>query len=346
MPEPAIEAWDLFISHASEDKIDFVEPLASALSAFGVRVWYDNYELKLGDSLSRTIDAGLAKSDYGLVVLSPAFIAKKWPEYELRGLTAREIAGGKVILPVWHNVTQAEILKFSPPLADKLAVLTSESTPLEIAVRIIEAIRPDIFTQILRRLAHYQSFEGAETKLVSLAELKPAPIRHEELPPDLVGRVRLVRAALLGVYTHSMEFWLDGFKRDSHPSKEVEYWEHIAAVYQEYVAMAPVAMTPEQHKKLLELIFALSAQFDQSEIEKRAGALPDGALETVINLYGHSVPPYDIEEDLPFSREDQPEDVKEMFENLDIEHFPHDLPENLIRDLMGTQDKKPKKQSP
>jgi TIR domain len=92
--------WDLFISHASEDKKDFVQPLASALDALGVRVWYDASTLKLGDSLSRSIDQGLAKSDYGLVVLSPAFLSKQWPEYEIRGLTARELSGGKVILPI------------------------------------------------------------------------------------------------------------------------------------------------------------------------------------------------------------------------------------------------------
>src|SRR5712691_812752 len=99
------QAWDLFISHASEDKKTFVEPLASALRDFGVRVWYDDFTLNVGDSLSRSIDNGLSRSDFGLVVLSPAFFEKKWPEYELRGLTAKEIAGSKVLLPIWHNVS-------------------------------------------------------------------------------------------------------------------------------------------------------------------------------------------------------------------------------------------------
>src|SRR5208282_276000 len=109
--------WDLFISHASEDKKDFVEPLAEALGKFGVKVWYDRFSLQLGDSLSRSIDQGLVQSKFGLVVLSPHFLAKRWPEYELRGLTAREIVGTKVILPVWRDVEHADVLKFSPPLA-------------------------------------------------------------------------------------------------------------------------------------------------------------------------------------------------------------------------------------
>lgn len=92
--------YDVFISHATEDKDSIARPLAQALSKYGVRVWYDEFELKLGDSLSRSIDKGLAESTFGLVVLSPSFFAKNWPEYELRGLTAREMRGVKVILGV------------------------------------------------------------------------------------------------------------------------------------------------------------------------------------------------------------------------------------------------------
>jgi|SRR5208282_4538647 len=121
---PPVDRWDIFISHASEDKSEIVEPIASALSAFGVKVWYDKYELKVGDSLSRSIDRGLANSNFGLVVISQAFIAKRWPEYELRGLNAREMVGGKVILPIWHKVTRDEVVSFSPTLADKLAIET------------------------------------------------------------------------------------------------------------------------------------------------------------------------------------------------------------------------------
>lgn len=81
--------WDVFISHASEDKQSVVRPLAKKLRSLGMRVWVDESELKIGDSLSRKIDEGLAKSRAELVILSKAFFSKKWPEYELRGLNAR-----------------------------------------------------------------------------------------------------------------------------------------------------------------------------------------------------------------------------------------------------------------
>jgi TIR domain len=113
--------WDVFISHASEDKDAFVRPLANALVASGLTVWYDEFTLRVGDSLRQKIDQGLAASRYGVVILSLNFFAKEWPQQELDGLYAREVAGVKVILPVWHNITADEVRQYSPLLAGKLA---------------------------------------------------------------------------------------------------------------------------------------------------------------------------------------------------------------------------------
>jgi len=106
--------WDVFISHASEDKEDFVRPLAESLRGSGLRVWYDDFMLNVGDSLRRSIDHGLAKSRYGIVVISPNFLKKEWPQKELDGLIAREVKGAKLILPVWHNISADEIRGYSP----------------------------------------------------------------------------------------------------------------------------------------------------------------------------------------------------------------------------------------
>jgi len=113
--------WDVFICHASEDKEEFVRPLATALQERGLNVWFDELTLTVGDSLRRSIDQGLAHSKFGVVVLSKNFLQKEWPQKELDGLFAREIEGVKIILPVWHNITAEEIRKYSPMLADRLA---------------------------------------------------------------------------------------------------------------------------------------------------------------------------------------------------------------------------------
>jgi hypothetical protein len=117
--------YDLFISHASEDKDAFVRPLANALRDRGLEIWYDEFTLRLGDSLSQSIDNGLAQSRFGLIVLSPSFFSKGWPQRELQGLVAKEMATGKAILPVLHNLSREALVRHSPTLADKVNVSSS-----------------------------------------------------------------------------------------------------------------------------------------------------------------------------------------------------------------------------
>ena len=74
-----MKQWRAFISHASEDKDAVARPLAEMLSAEGLDVWYDEYTLQPGDSLRQSIDAGLAETQLGLVILSDHFFANKWP---------------------------------------------------------------------------------------------------------------------------------------------------------------------------------------------------------------------------------------------------------------------------
>ncbi len=104
--------YDVFICHASEDKDEFVRPLANALRSANVAVWYDEFTLKLGDSIRRSLDRGLSQSRFGVVVLSHAFFNKNWPQYELDGLAERETKGrDTVILPVWHGVSHDNVMQ-------------------------------------------------------------------------------------------------------------------------------------------------------------------------------------------------------------------------------------------
>lgn len=113
--------WDVFISHASEDKKAVAGPLTKALTDAGLLVWYDTIELKVGDSLRGSIDKGLRESRFGVIVLSPAFFGKHWPQLELNGLAQKEVDGEKVILPIWYNVTAEDVRSRSPLLADRVA---------------------------------------------------------------------------------------------------------------------------------------------------------------------------------------------------------------------------------
>lgn len=128
-----IHQYHLFISHASEDKETVARPLFKALTAAGLKVWFDAATLKLGDSLRRKIDDGLAHSRYGVVILSPRFLAKEWPQRELDGLSAREMSGTKAILPIWVEVDGELIAKQSPTLADRLACRWDEGLDAVVA---------------------------------------------------------------------------------------------------------------------------------------------------------------------------------------------------------------------
>lgn len=117
----------------------YVETRAHA-KVKGVRFWYDEFELRVGDSLRRSIDRGLASSQHGVVVLSRSFFRKNWPQRELDGLVALEVAEKSAILPVGHRVTKNEVLSYSPTLADKVAVSTVGKSVRRIATAIAEAI--------------------------------------------------------------------------------------------------------------------------------------------------------------------------------------------------------------
>lgn len=132
--------YDVFISHASEDKEEVARPLAEALRKNGLSVWYDEFELKIGDSLRRKIDKGIANSNFGVIVISRDFISKGWTNYEFDGLITKSVNGEQTMLPVWHNVTKREVINYSPSLADKLARSTTDFTVEEIADEIADLI--------------------------------------------------------------------------------------------------------------------------------------------------------------------------------------------------------------
>jgi TIR domain len=138
-PKETGQKKDVFISHASEDK-PYVEPLVAKLEEAGISVWYDRLVLEWGDDLRSRIDTGLANCRYGIVVLSKAFLGKKkWTEHELNGLFAREQAGQKLILPIWHGITRDDLLQYSPAFADRLAKI-SDTDSYEDIVHSLRAI--------------------------------------------------------------------------------------------------------------------------------------------------------------------------------------------------------------
>ncbi|WP_081582140.1 TIR domain-containing protein [Candidatus Microthrix parvicella] len=136
-------AANFFISHASEDKEAIARPLYEELSGRGYKVWLDEAELTVGDSLRQRIDEAISSCQFGIVVLSDAFFRKDWPQEELNALFTRQLSGVKTILPIWHDVDQARVLQYSPLLADRLAARSSDGVE-EVVRQVLAAFDAEI----------------------------------------------------------------------------------------------------------------------------------------------------------------------------------------------------------
>ena len=177
----------LFISHASEDKESCVEPLVEELKSKGHQVWYDRFELTIGDSLLRKISEGLNDVDFGVVVLSRNFFSKKWPQAELDGLLAIETTERKMILPIWKDVSEEEVKTFSPILAGRLGAVASGSSSSVVA-DIERAI------QASERTAAFSNVENAISLFKSLDRKYGGIVKSQQIAQSVEG-VELVRVA-------------------------------------------------------------------------------------------------------------------------------------------------------
>ena len=165
---------DVFVCHASQDKDGFVRPLAEGLRSLGVTVWYDEFSLTLGDSVSRQIDHGIANARFGIVVISRDFIGRPWPEHELRGLVSRDVEEDLRILPIWHGVNKQEVATFSPSLSDKFAIDTQRDDAQEAAIKVLRTVRPDLYEKSpraeLERLASGEAIADLQSVIDDLRE--------------------------------------------------------------------------------------------------------------------------------------------------------------------------------
>lgn len=137
--------YDVFVSHAWEDKEAFVEDFVHALKDRDIKVWYDKTKIKWGDSMRARIDDGLRKSKFGVAILSPHYIeeGKYWTKTELDGLFQMESINGKTLLPIWHDLTKKQVMEYSPIMASKLAMTTATMTPEEIADELLNILSPE-----------------------------------------------------------------------------------------------------------------------------------------------------------------------------------------------------------
>lgn len=138
--------YDVFISHANLDKEDVVNELVKQLHNLGIKVWVDKNNIAWGSSSRASMDEGLKKDRYGIVILSSNYIAEDryWTKAEMDALFQLESATGrKILLPVWHRLDIEDVMAFSPLIASRNALNTATMTIAEIAIQVAKIIRTE-----------------------------------------------------------------------------------------------------------------------------------------------------------------------------------------------------------
>lgn len=243
--------WDLFVSHASEDKDDIVKPLVEELESYGLSVWYDEFELKIGDSLSESIDKGIIHSKNGLIIVSNSFLNKNWTDYELRSFIMKEIEQGGDILPIWHKVTKADVMNRSLFLADKFALSSDIGIEL-LAIKILQKIRPDILSSYALKSASRKAFtEGQlEIKEINIKDLEDdGKIVHESLPNYILASSFLINQIFSDVWNLDFKDFIENFAKDWDYDREFFIWNVITSSYLMFIRNNKISFDDIKKKK-------------------------------------------------------------------------------------------------
>lgn len=239
--------WDVFISHASEDKPDIVRPLADALTVFGLKVWYDEFELRPGSKLIETIERGLQKSEFGLVIISRSFMQKDWPKRELDSLFTKELAFGKSerILPIWVDVDYGDIANYSLTLADRYAIKFEPQNMdvSDLAWRVAESINPEIANSATRIEAYRELKRHHKDKFrketIDSSKIKPSSPRLKTLPKNIILISQFLCATFDDIFPESLDETILNFARDIDYEMEALTWTAITSSYLGFFQKAP-----------------------------------------------------------------------------------------------------------
>ena len=134
-------SYDVFISHANKDKVDYVDELKASLEKLKIKIFYDKDSLEWGDNWKQRILDGVKESEFAIIVISENFFDREWTEKELNELLNRQNRNGqKIILPILHNITIEKLQAKYPKIADIQALDSSKYSCDEIALKFAEQL--------------------------------------------------------------------------------------------------------------------------------------------------------------------------------------------------------------
>ena len=127
--------YDVFISHANQDKEELIEELYQSLQKLGISIFYDKESLEWGDNWKERILNGTKKAEFAIIVISENFFDREWTERELSEFLNRQNRNGqKLILPIVHNITMQQLQAKYPNVADIQAIDSSKYNCDQIAL--------------------------------------------------------------------------------------------------------------------------------------------------------------------------------------------------------------------
>lgn len=273
--KPDATKWDIFISYASEDKDTIAIPLAELLRNEGLRVWFDRFELRAGDSISQSIEIGLANSRVGVVILSQTSLHKNWTKYEIAALKQLYINFARRIVPVWKDIGPNEIKKTDPGLLDIRALSTKELSTEEIAYEIISVASPALFGQINAKSTWKAFHDVAQVEAIPLNELKRGPRQRQKLGAESLSRIRVLHSVFYEVLKDELETWIDNFCRDLNYEDEILEWERMAALFLDWTSSVGNSnISGSERRAMYEVVFMVMSGFPAERIELAIERLP------------------------------------------------------------------------
>jgi hypothetical protein len=273
MSEPEGTKWDAFLSHAHEDKLDFVRPLADRLRTEGMGIWFDEFEIGYGQSISQSIERGLANSRVGIIIISQSSLKKNWTKYEISALKNLYLNYGTRLVPVWKDIDQSTIKLTDPGLLDIRALVYKGRTVEEVAYEIIAVIRPDILSRINSRQRKAILYDTTPIIEIDSKRIAPGPRLRQKIPSRDISRIRLLHSIFFDVFRDTVEDWIDNFCRDADYEDEILFWELVATFYLSWVRERRYSSS--EKRLILRTVMELVQQASEEKFDSLLDKLPE-----------------------------------------------------------------------
>lgn len=227
-----MKKYDLFISYSHKDKFDLVIPLVSMLEKRGLRVWFDKFEIKTGDSITDKINEGLIQARFGLIIISPSYIQSNWARQELNAFFKKQITlNKKHVLPIWYNISLEEMFDYFPLLADYRAIRLEDNTNFVFVVsELLEVIQTENYPENNQRLVTESEISEAQKILNEQLQLLLSKGRLVESIQFIKDRIIESEEDQLGITALSARFHsLENDRKDGKMVGE-KYWQEFNAL--------------------------------------------------------------------------------------------------------------------